>query len=317
VGSSFGLVLLKPGRNREDYKFSAEKPGMSPASPGQEDHAQPSGDLRLLSRGFFLDTVTSACSYDIIPMGWLPRRIAPWLARLVPNSTQREFPVDDFTKLIQALAAVAWPALVSYVLWTYRKQVAAVIESAKGRKFTVEVGGQKLTMEEANQQQQNLIADLQQQLLELRTKVEGFKISPQAALADTPSSPPAGNAILWVDDNPKNNSYFIDLLQKHGYRVDLARSTAEGIRKAENHSYRVILSDMGRMEDGRFDEEAGIHLLAALRKRGSRIPFVVCSTEQAVRRFRDQLKELGAMAITSSTTELRGILDKLAPAIDA
>jgi hypothetical protein len=104
--------------------------------------------------------------------------------------------VDSLTKLIQALATAAWPVLVFYVLWTYRKHVAAVIDSAKGRKFTVEVGGQKLSMEEANQQQQNFIADLQQQVLELRKRVEGFKVSPQAALAEAPPSSPAATAVL-------------------------------------------------------------------------------------------------------------------------
>ena len=48
--------------------------------------------------------------------------------------------MDDFVKLIQALAEVAWPAILFYVIWAFREQVASLIESAKNRKFTIEVG---------------------------------------------------------------------------------------------------------------------------------------------------------------------------------
>lgn len=221
--------------------------------------------------------------------------------------------MDEATKLIQALSNAAWPALVFFIVWTYRKQVSDIMESAKGRKFTIEVGGQKLSMEEANQQQQIQIADLQKQLLDLRSKVEGFQVSPEATLAAEPVKAPASNAILWVDDNPKNNSYFIELLQKRGYRVDLATSTSEGVRLANNNAYRVILSDMGRTENGQFNDDAGIDLLQALRQNGTELPFVIfCSTRKAAQ-FRERAKGLGARAITGSTTELRGILDELAP----
>jgi hypothetical protein len=70
---------------------------------------------------------------------------------------------------------------------------------------------------------------------------------------------------------------------------------------------------MGRTENGHYDGKAGIHLLEALNKRGSQIPFVVFSSSQAAQRFREQLKVLGGRAITSSTIELRAILDELAP----
>jgi CheY-like chemotaxis protein len=225
--------------------------------------------------------------------------------------------MDDVSTLIESLATAAWPALVFYVVLTYRKPVAAIIDSARGRKFTIEVGGQKLSMDEANQQQQTLIADLQTQLLALRAKVEGFQVSPKVALADTPTAVPQASTILWVDDNPKNNSYFIELLQKRGYRVDLAVSTAEGLKRASENSYRVILSDMGRSEDDKFNEDAGVDLLEALQKRDSKVPYVIfCSTEGA-KYYRTRVKTLGARAITASPMELRAVLDELAPEIRA
>ncbi len=224
--------------------------------------------------------------------------------------------MEDVTKLIQAVAVAAWPVLVFYVIWTYRKQVAAVIDSAKGRKFMIKVGGQEISMDEASQQQQKFISDLQHELIELRKKVEGFQVSPAAALSAPPPNLPAANAVLWVDDHPKKNSYFIELLQERGYRVDTAVSTAEGLRKVAEKPYRVILSDMARTEGGSFKGDAGVSLLKALKEQGVQTPFVVFCTGRGVSRYRDQVKELGGQAITSSSTELRAVLDELAPPVN-
>ena len=221
--------------------------------------------------------------------------------------------MDDATKLIQALSNAAWPILVFFVIWTYRKQVANIIDSAKGRKFTIEVGGQKLSMDDVSQQQQNQIADLQKQLIELRAKVEGTQASAAAALSEVPLRAAAANAFLWVDDNPKNNSYFIELLQQRGFRVDLAHSTSEGIKLANSRSYRAILSDMGRTEDGHYNGDAGLDLLETLNHQGSQTPVVFFCSSQSAIHFRERVGALGAKAITSSATELRAILDELAP----
>ncbi|MGL5075531.1 MAG: response regulator, partial [Waterburya sp.] len=80
--------------------------------------------------------------------------------------------MDSVIKLIEALASSAWPAIVFYVIFFYRRQVATLLESAKNREITIEVGGQKLSMKEANQQQQKFIDDLQKQLNELRNKTD-------------------------------------------------------------------------------------------------------------------------------------------------
>jgi hypothetical protein len=65
--------------------------------------------------------------------------------------------MEELTKLIQVMSVAAWPALVFYVIWNYRKQVAAIIESARKHKFLIEIGGLKLSMEKANQQNQAAI----------------------------------------------------------------------------------------------------------------------------------------------------------------
>jgi CheY-like chemotaxis protein len=221
--------------------------------------------------------------------------------------------MGDFSKLLEALATVSWPVIVFYVIWSYRKQVGSLIESARNRKFTIEVGGQKLSMEEVNQQQQGFIADLQKQLLEIRKKIEGETISREAVRVDVLLTHQTENSVLWVDDNPKNNSFFIDLLQRRGYQVDLALATAEALKMIDRKTYRLILSDMGRTENGHYVGSAGIDLLGELKKQNNATPFVVFCSGQGVRRFSDQVIAAGGKAITSSSTELRAIIDELAP----
>lgn len=222
--------------------------------------------------------------------------------------------MHDATELIQALVAAAWPAIVFFVIWTYREPVSSIIASAKHREWSIEVGGQKLSMAEANQQQQTQIGDLQQQLNALKAKIDGFQVAPEAALNDEVANVASASAVLWVDDNPKNNSYFIELLQKRGFRVDLARSTSEGMNCFATNSYRAIISDMGRTEDGRYNSDAGLDLLEELRKQRATAPVVFFCSERAAVNFRERAQALGAKAITASTTELRALLDQIAPA---
>lgn len=231
--------------------------------------------------------------------------------------------MDSIIKLIEALASSAWPVIVFYVILSYRRQISSLIESAKNREFEIDLAGQKLSMKEANQQQQKFIDDLQEQVIELRKKVEGFVVSPEVEFTESQifsspsteirSSAPHSNAVLWVDDNPKNNSYFIDLLQSRGYRVDLALNTSDALSKLSKNNYRLIISDMGRTESGQYIENAGVNLLKKTRQKNVIVPYIFYCSSQKTSQFQEQVKELGGHAMTSSPTDLRAILDELTP----
>ena len=64
--------------------------------------------------------------------------------------------MTDFAKLLEGIAAFAWPVIIVLLILIFRRAVVSLIESARSRKFTLKIGGQELTMEEVNQQQQNL-----------------------------------------------------------------------------------------------------------------------------------------------------------------
>lgn len=211
--------------------------------------------------------------------------------------------------LLDAIAKLLWPLIVVGIVLVFRPAVAGIIESARSRKFTLKVGGQELTMEEASAQQRNLIADLQGQLVELRKQLESA-----AGVADTntrmsaalPSRQPS--AVLWVDDHPKNNSYFVEQLTKGGVAVELALSTNEALEKLSRRRYNVLISDMGREEDGKDNPTAGLDLLTRVRERYPNLPVVFFCSAYAVRKYSSDALRLGATGISSSATDLFGLL---------
>ncbi len=215
--------------------------------------------------------------------------------------------MDAAQKLLQALASLLWPVIVLVIILRFRPAIVAIVESARSRKFTLRIGGQELTMEEANQTQQKLIADLQAQVAEIQKKLDGASTRTVTA----PPTPPIASVktLLWVDDNPKNNSYFIEHLSELGVKVDTAVSTAEAARLFESRRYDYVISDMGRLEGGAFNSRAGLDLLSIVRARNPAVPFVFFSSPKALDAYGQQALALGATGMTSSSTRLFGMLN--------
>jgi len=217
--------------------------------------------------------------------------------------------MDTAKNLLEGIATLLWPLIVICVLFLFRPAVAAIVESAKSRKFTLKVGGQELTMEEASEQQRTMISDLQKQIVEIRKLVEqrgpteATKARDFAALDGRPI-----RSILWVDDNPRNNSYFVQQLTDCGVSVDLALSTSDGIARFRRGRYDCVISDMGRQEGGSYNGDAGIDLLREVRRTDVKIPFVIFCSSRGVRERGQEAVAAGATGITSSPTELYGLL---------
>jgi CheY-like chemotaxis protein len=209
--------------------------------------------------------------------------------------------------LIKSISSLLWPAIAIVLILLFRPAITAIIESARSRKFTLKIADQELTMEEVSEQQRSLIVDLQAQVVELRKKVEG-QLTPAIGTATAPSAPTQFASILWVDDQPKNNSYFIQQLADLGVSVDLALSTTEGLRKFRRGAYMAVISDMGRREDNGYNPTAGLDLLKAIRSTDIQVPFVIFCSARGVREHGAEAATLGATAVTSSPTELFGVL---------
>jgi len=218
--------------------------------------------------------------------------------------------MKDFATLISALASLLWPIIAGAVIFFLRPAVIDLIASAKRRKFTIKVGGQELSMDEANEQQQQLISDIQAQIIDLKNKLDlgspgaqGTTDAVRAGMAEAVRP----RAVLWVDDAPKNNSYLMEQLAQAGVSVDTALSTSEGIDRFRKGRYALVVSDMGRNEAGGFNPRAGMDLLKLIRNSDADVPFVVFTSARGYQEYREQATSLGATYVTSSTTDLAGI----------
>jgi len=221
--------------------------------------------------------------------------------------------MQDFAALLSAVSSFAWPLLVLGVVYLFRAELRRVIDSAQSRGIRLKVGGQELTIDEANQQQGDLIADLQRQVVTLRETVQGAGMNvPTAALAAA-APPITRRSALWVDDEPKNNSYLIQLLSDEGFDVDIALSTREGLKRFSGKRYDIVLSDMGRPERllG-YDRTAGLTLFKEIRKTDQAVPLILFTSARAVREYKAEVDRLGAY-ITNSATEVAEHLRRMFP----
>lgn len=206
---------------------------------------------------------------------------------------------------ISAIAALLWPTLILIALLMFRNPLRRVIQSAERRKVTLKIGGQELGMEELNNQQNAMIADLQKQVGALNRIIGDLSLEVRAPEAATEEPEPASaHAVLWVDDHPENNALLIEQLQRNAVRTDLAKSTSEALAFLNQRRYGAVLSDMGRTEKGVEVPDAGLRLLRTIRASGQNIPILFYTSTFAARTYGQEATEGGATVITSSPTVL-------------
>jgi CheY-like chemotaxis protein len=105
--------------------------------------------------------------------------------------------------------------------------------------------------------------------------------------------------LLWVDDNPSNNTYEANAFEAVGMRIELALSTQEALQLLEEHSYDAIISDMGRREGPR----EGYVLLDAIRGRGDETPYFIYAGSSLPEHKREA-RQHGAQGSTNDAEEL-------------
>jgi CheY-like chemotaxis protein len=82
---------------------------------------------------------------------------------------------------------------------------------------------------------------------------------------------PEWKCVLWVDDHPDHNEAETAALMKLQIEVQIARSTAEGIRMLEqNPDFALVVSDWGRA----WEWQAGLRLLSRVRELRPSLPVV-------------------------------------------
>lgn len=204
----------------------------------------------------------------------------------------------DLAKLISALAALAWPIVFAVLLYKLYEPIRVLVDSARARKFTIKVAGNELTMEEVSEQQRAILTDLQEKVAEIE------KQAPTAIARTSTESQSSRKRILWVDDQPKNNSYLVAGLSERGVMVDTALSTDEAVAKIKTGNYDIVISDMGRPEG----DQAGLDLTRQLKELSVQAPIYIFCGGWAAKNLRKQALDAGVSGITSSGTTLLSML---------
>ena len=227
-------------------------------------------------------------------------------------------------ELITSVAQILWPLITLLAIFVFRRGIGRVLRTAEKRELEFEVGGQKLTMHELNDQQNEMIQDLQRQLSLLSRQLDAKErgapeplpevLEPQPQLgADLeeqelpPVNAPVGPepfAVLWVAEKPESHALLVEQLRDNGVRVSMVSTTGEALAELAERPYRLIVSDMSRTEDGRYRTDAGLALLNELRDLGVDTPVIVYCGPRMEQQYGTRAQQAGAVAITSSAYEM-------------
>ncbi|WFE31218.1 response regulator [Micromonospora sp. WMMD975] len=203
--------------------------------------------------------------------------------------------------ILRAVAMLAWPLLVIVVLVYLLPAARRLLRDSHS--VDVEVGGARISLQTASDKTRKLIEDLQDRVNELSALVAASP-EPTADVAE----PPVSQTILWVDDEPEANVYERARAVDGGYEVVQATSTEMALKLISGTGPTVIVSDMGRMENGRFNATAGLDLVRDLRRQGDQTPVVFYTSPRGVARYRAESGAIAGVSCTASPTELARIL---------
>ncbi len=243
--------------------------------------------------------------------------------------------MEGISTLINSIATIMWPLIVIVILVLFRKNVQALIESARGRKFQVKIGDMELSMDELSQQQTVMINDLQKRVNELQRKLDAQQTEPAKApevkevqpaksireIVEEKETPKVESyayenldldddisSILWVDDKPTNNALLIDALQNLGIAVSTAENTQKAIEHFKHGSFDCVISDSCRRESGQLNNcQAGIELASLIRELDEEVPIYIY-TDKVDATLKQKAENAGATAVTSSPSELLKLL---------
>jgi CheY-like chemotaxis protein len=173
-----------------------------------------------------------------------------------PNRRKRTTVVSDTADLLRAIAGLSWVLLAFLAL-------VALLRLVKGQKAPLSklgIGPSGLTAEWFE-------AKLSEATSKPSDEQDGEQIvvgdAAKRSVIDRLQSHAAllrRARILWVDDHPENNTPITELLRRLGASVDTARSNADAFALLRTSRYDVIISDVGRDDEGPGSDLKGVEL---------------------------------------------------------
>lgn len=117
--------------------------------------------------------------------------------------------------------------------------------------------------------------------------------------------------VLWVDDNPNNNAFITKELQDAGVAITAVTSTFDGLKNFNNHTYDLVISDMGRAEGNVINFKAGVDLTQQIRRTDQTVPIIIYCSKQAKTANEAAALEAGANIVVSSPTKLMAFMHQI------
>jgi CheY-like chemotaxis protein len=216
--------------------------------------------------------------------------------------------VVKFADLADLVTGLVWPVLAGLIIWRLMPLIRDVIRS---RSFKVNVAGLEISVQEASEALGSTVDDLRQQVSSLKADLEGLSAAAgEEPRAESPIADgvPRLSSVLWVDDFPENNAFEVSTLRRRQVRVTQVRTTRDALGALAEQPFDVVITDMGRQEDG---PDAGLDLLHVLRERHVDVPVFVYASAPAVARSGAAAHKLGAAGVTSSATELLDMVGRV------
>jgi len=165
--------------------------------------------------------------------------------------------MSDFSNLLSALSSVGWLLLAVVVAVI----VMRALKPRWGDLTKFGAGPSGVTMEFAEKALDAAVAGTEPESADSYGAVAKRGILARLARnADLLSRA----RLVWVDDHPENNTSIVELLTRFGATVDTPTSNDAAIALMEANRYDVVLSDVGRDQEGNDAARKGITLATAV-----------------------------------------------------
>ena len=216
--------------------------------------------------------------------------------------------VDDIVKLFDAITkllnVLIWPGVILFILIRFGRDLREFFSSLgelslKGAGFEASLKKKQaevvaaLSAAAASKPDEDKTRESIAKEAMIAADVVAQFVTPRAIRRASRST------VLWVDDNPNNNSYERQALEALGVSFVLARSTDEALKKIARQRFDAIISDMGRPPDS----HAGYTLLDKLRSSGDQTPFIIYAGSRNPELVAES-HDHGAIGCTNNANEL-------------
>lgn len=216
--------------------------------------------------------------------------------------------VDDIVKLFDAITkllnVLIWPGIILFILIRFGRDLREFFSSLgelslKGAGFEASLKRKQaevaaaLSAAAASKPDGDKTRESVAKEAMIAADVVAEVVTPRAVRRASRST------VLWVDDNPNNNSYERQALEALGVSFVLATSTDEALKKVSRQRFDVIISDMGRPPDSR----AAHTLLDKLRSSEDQTPFIIYAGSRDPEHIVESRRH-GAIGCTNNANEL-------------